>query len=94
MRKPIIIGLLALSFGIAGCGHQTFHHGNMPDPGPYMIHYYELDADGDGAVTLAEFRQRFPDRAEDVFKAVDQDGNGIIDHDEWHAFKAAHGADH
>jgi hypothetical protein len=94
MRKPIFIGLLALSLGIAGCGHRTFHHGSMPDPGPYMIHYYELDADGDDAVTLDEFRQRFPDSAEDVFKVVDQDGDGIIDHDEWHAFKEAHGAEH
>ena len=56
MRKPIFIGLLALSLGIAGCGHRTFHHGSMPDPGPYMIHYYELDADGDDAVTLDVFR--------------------------------------
>jgi hypothetical protein len=42
-------------------------------------------------VTWDEFKTRFPDTTRDVFKAVDGNGDGIIDHDEWHAFKEAHG---
>lgn len=91
MRNPIVIAVLALAILFVGCSHKTFHQGSMPDPGPYMIHYHELDADGDETVTGEEFKQRFPDSTTDVFKAVDQDGDGSIDHDEWHSFKEAHG---
>ncbi len=91
MRKVVVSGLVSIAFLIGGCGHKQFHQGAMPDPGAYMIHFHELDADGDDAVTWEEFNQRFPDTTEDVFKAVDQDGDGIIDHDEWHGFKEAHG---
>ena len=91
MRIPIMIALLAMSVVFVGCTHKSFHQGDMPDPGPYMIHFHELDADGDDTVTWEEFKQRFPDASEDVFKAVDQDGDGFIDHDEWHTFKEAHG---
>jgi hypothetical protein len=83
--------MLACFILFVGCGRKTFHPGTMPDPGPYMIHFHELDADGDDSVTWEEFKQRFPDAPKDVFAAVDQDGDGIIDHDEWHAFKQAHG---
>jgi major membrane immunogen (membrane-anchored lipoprotein) len=92
MRNPIIIALLAMSMLAVSCGHKKFHHGSMPDPGPYMIHFDELDADGDAAVSWEEFKQQFPEGTESVFQAVDQDGDGIIDHDEWHTFKEAHGA--
>ena len=94
MRKLTIFVLLTLAVGFAGCGHKQFHQGEMPDPGPYMIHFHELDADGDDAVTWEEFKARFPDTHEHVFRAVDQNGDGLIDHDEWHAFKEAHGAEH
>jgi major membrane immunogen (membrane-anchored lipoprotein) len=91
MRKPVMIALLISAVAVVGCGRQTFHPSDMPDPGPYMIHFHELDADGDDAVTWDEFKTRFPDTTRDVFKAVDGNGDGIIDHDEWHAFKEAHG---
>lgn len=91
MRKVTVSVLISIAMLAGGCGHQTFHQGAMPDPGPYLIHFHELDADGDDAVTWEEFKQRFPETTEDVFKAVDQDGDGIVDHDEWHGFKEAHG---
>ena len=91
MIKVFFIVVLALGLPLTGCGQQTFHPGHMPDPIPYMIHFYELDANGDDAVTWHEFKQRFPDTTEAVFNVVDQDGDGQIDHDEWHAFKEAHG---
>ena len=42
MRIPIMIALSAMSIVFAGCGHKSFHQGEMPDPGPYMIHFHEL----------------------------------------------------
>jgi hypothetical protein len=87
----MMIALLVVLIFLIGCGQQTFHQESMPDPGPYMVHFPELDTDGDERVTREEFKQRFPDSSEAVFKAVDQDGSGRIDHDEWHAFKEAHG---
>ena len=61
MRNTIMLALLALSILFVGCGHKTFHQGSMPEPGAYMIHFTELDADGDDTVTGEEFKQRFPD---------------------------------
>ena len=94
MRNVMLCALLVLAVGFTGCGHKKFHQTEMPDPGPYMIHFHELDADGDDTVTWEEFKSRFPDTNESVFQAVDQNGDGLIDHDEWHAFKDAHGAEH
>lgn len=91
MRKLTVMASLAAGVVFLGCAPKTFHHGPMPDPAPYMIHFPELDTNGDDAVTWEEFKQRFPDATANVFEAVDQDGNDTIDHDEWHAFKAAHG---
>ena len=90
MRNVTVTVLISMAILAGGCSHNKFHQGSMPDPGPYMIHFDELDADGDEAVTWAEFKQRFPDTTADVFKAVDLDGDDVIDHDEWHGFKEAH----
>jgi hypothetical protein len=91
MRNVAVTILVSVAILAGGCGRNTFHPGSMPDPGPYLIHFHELDADGDEAVTWEEFKQRFPDTTKDVFNAVDLDGDGIVDHDEWHGFKEAHG---
>jgi hypothetical protein len=55
-----------------------------------------MDSDNDDRVTLEEFKAYFPDgsQQEDVFNAIDLDGKGGLDHDEWHEFKAAHGLKH
>ena len=90
MRNVTVTVLISMAILAGGCGHKTFHQGSMPDPRPYMIHLDQLDADGDEVVTWAEFKQPFPDTTADVFKAVDLDGDDVIDHDEWHSFKEAH----
>ena len=91
MRNVAVTILISMAILAGGGGHNTFHQGSMPDPGPYLIHFHELDVDGDEAVAWEEFKQRFPDTTKEVFKAVDLDGDGIVDHDEWHGFKEAHG---
>ena len=90
MRNVTVTVLISMAILAGGCGHKTYHQGSMPDPKPYMIHFDQLDADGDEVVTWAEFKQQFPDTTADVFKAVDLDGDDVIDHDEWHGFKEAH----
>ena len=90
MRNVTVTVLISMAILAGGCGHKTYHQGSMPDPRPYMIHFDQLDADGDEVVTWAEFKQQFPDTTADVFKAVDLDGDDVIDHDEWHGFKEAH----
>jgi hypothetical protein len=42
------------------------------------------------------FTAHFPDASETtkVFNAIDLDGSGALDHDEWHEFKKAHDMKH
>ena len=94
MKTTALVTLLVLSVAMAACGPKRFHQGEMPDPGPYRVHFHELDVDNDEAVTWQEFASRFPDTTDNVFRAIDRSGDGIIDHDEWHMFKEAHGAEH
>jgi hypothetical protein len=41
------------------------------------------DADGDGAVSLAEAQALFPDMTEEDFAAADGDGDGALSEDEF-----------
>ena len=41
-----------------------------------------------------EFKAYFPHAEPNVFAAIDLNGDERIDHDEWHAFKEAHGLKH
>ncbi len=72
-------------------GKGRYHQGDLPDPAPYMVHMGDIDQDGDDALSWKEFQARFPDSEKSVFVAIDLDQDGSISHDEWHAFKTAHG---
>ncbi len=77
-------------------GKEKFHKDDLPDPSGFNAHFPNMDANGDGVVDLSEFKAHFSDQkdAEAVFNAVDLNKNGSLDHDEWHAFKKAHGLGH
>jgi hypothetical protein len=60
----------------------------------YDGHFGDMDTSGDNAVTWEEFKNHFPHAQKDVHHAIDQSGDGVIDHDEWHVFKRAHGYGH
>jgi len=60
----------------------------------YDAHFGDMDTSGDDAVTWDEFQAHFPHAKENVHKMIDQSGDGVIDHDEWHMFKRAHGYGH
>ena len=75
---------------------NRYHAKKLPDPAKFNAHFPDMDKDSNDRVTLEEFKAYFPDAPEQeaVFKAIDLDGKGGLDHDEWHEFKAAHGLKH
>lgn len=75
---------------------KMYNKKKLPEPSKFNAHFPDMDTDNNGQVTLEEFKKYFPDKpdVENVFKAIDLDGKGYIDHDEWHEFKAAHGLKH
>lgn len=42
----------------------------------------ELDANGDGAVTMSEFQEAYPDAEPGTFSALDTDADGALSEDE------------
>ena len=96
-RYPLYLTIIGFAFFLAACGPHHgggFHKGPMPDPKSYNAHFGDMDADGDGRMTPAEFRAHFPDGDPKVFPALDRNSDGAVDHDEWHEFKEAHGLRH
>lgn len=80
-----------------GKQHKQKYHTKKPsDPSKFNAHFPDMDSDNNDRVTLEEFKSYFPEASEheDAFNAIDLDGQGELDHDEWHEFKAAHGLKH
>lgn len=96
MKKIISLSALILVLTVwVGCSHkEKFHSKTMPDPASYNAHFPELDSNGDDIVDWAEFQNHFPDANPDIYKALDLNGDGNVDHDEWHEFKTAHDLKH
>lgn len=87
---PIIFVMLAV-----GCSSGKKHHSSaMPDPKSFNAHFGDMDADGDDLVSWEEFSANFQNAEHKVFKAIDLNQDGNIDHDEWHKFKEAHELKH
>jgi hypothetical protein len=63
----------------------------MPDPKSFNAHFGDMDTSGDDGVVWDEFKAYFPNAEPKVFEVIDQNRDSKIDHDEWHAFKEAHG---
>ena len=75
---------------------KDFHATELPDPSVFNAHFPDMDSDKDDQVTSVEFNAHFPDAPETTkaFNAIDLDGSGALDHDEWHKFKKAHDMKH
>lgn len=87
----VLVMLLAL---ISGCAHQgSSVQGVQMGVKSYDAHFPDMDANGDGLVSWAEFNNQFTDAEKDVYETLDLNKDGSIDHDEWHESKAAHGAE-
>ena len=80
-----------------GSHHKgKYHATSLPEPSKFNAHFPEMDSDKNDRVSLEEFKAYFPEASDHqtVFQAIDLDGKGDIDHDEWHEFKQAHGLKH
>ncbi len=89
---PIFIILITLGIGCSPS--QKFHKSALPDPESFNAHFGDMDTDSNALVNWEEFKAFFPNADPQVFKALDPNGDGGVDHDEWHAFKKAHGLKH
>lgn len=84
--------VLALAIGCTTTGR--FHDAALPDPKQFNAHFGDMDSTADGRVNWEEFKAYFPQAEPKVFATIDLNKDGAIDHDEWHAFKKAHGLTH
>ena len=93
MQKLIglFLALILLSTGAVFAKSHNPHKMDMPDPKAFNAHFGDMDTNGDGEVDWEEFQAHFPQAEKKVFDAVDLDGGGTLNHEEWHAFKEAHG---
>ncbi len=95
MRKCFILIVFLTLALVMGCGGQKkMHTGAMPDPAGYDAHFGDIDTSGDDFVKWYEFKKYFPKSEPRVFMTIDMNNDAMIDHDEWHNFKAAHGMKH
>jgi hypothetical protein len=96
MNKVVILGcLLCLAALLTACGSAPKHHRtDMPDPGAYNAHFGDIDDNGNGEINWSEFKRYFPEAEPSVFMELDLNDDSVVDHDEWHRFKEAHGLTH
>ena len=93
--QTLIVIPIALILLTAGCSsHEKYHRSDLPDPTAFNAHFGDMDTNGDELVNWEEFAVHFPNADRQVFNAVDLNKDDKLDHDEWHAFKTAHGLTH
>lgn len=94
-KRYYLIGFMILILSLAGCAGDSRHHkASMPDPSAFNAHFGDMDTDGDDRVSWEEFKSYFPQATKEIYQELDLNGDGTVDHDEWHEFKAAHGLQH
>jgi Ca2+-binding EF-hand superfamily protein len=94
-RLTVLTVVLSIMASAAGCSFKgKYHDTALPDPKEYDAHFGDMDSKKDGLVSWEEFKAYFPQAEPGVFSAIDINKDGYIDHDEWHAFKEAHGLKH
>ena len=95
MKHVVLFLSMALVIGLlSGCAPDRYHKEALPDPQGFNAHFGDMDLDGNDLVNWTEFKDQFPQGDENVFKAVDLNGDDYIYHEEWHKFKEAHGLTH
>jgi hypothetical protein len=94
-KKIIIMVLITTLVALFGCAQKKqYHQSSLPEPKSFNAHFGDMDANTDDRVSWEEFKTHFPQATPEVFKALDLNKDKHVDHDEWHAFKEAHGLRH
>jgi hypothetical protein len=91
LNTKLAVVLLCAGVLAFGCSTARHHQGKMSDPKSFQGHFGDMDASGDDRVNWEEFKAYFPHAEPQVFNIIDMNGDKALDHDEWHAFKDAHG---
>jgi hypothetical protein len=94
MKTNLLLCLIVFALFFACSGKNTYHKAPMPDPKSFNAHFGDMDPNGDDLVSWDEFKAKFPNADPSVFAAIDLNADNMLDHDEWHKFKAAHGLKH
>jgi hypothetical protein len=88
MKKIILLISLSILFVALVTPSYSSDSKQKPD---YRGHFDDMDIDGDDQVNWKEFKKSFSHAKKQIFKKVDGNNDGLIDHDEWHEFKEANG---
>jgi len=91
MKKILLLISLSIFLAAFITPANSSDHKEKP---VYDGHLGDMDTDGDDELNWKEFKTYFPNAKEDVFRKIDANNDGLIDHDEWHKFKATQGYEH
>jgi hypothetical protein len=95
LKNTITVLLLLTVVAASGCAQKKqYHQSSLPEPKSFNAHFGDLDTNGDDWVSWGEFKNHFTQATPEVFEALDLNQDKHVDHDEWHAFKEAHGMRH
>lgn len=89
MMRRMVLSILACGL-LAGLVAEAVAFGG-PGRGPRPPQFSELDADGDGAVTEAEFEAHAQQRAREHFSRMDTNGDGVVTEEEMEAGRPRRG---
>jgi len=90
----IFIVLNFIFFSLTGCSYNKHMNKHKADKQKYNAHFGDIDADGDDLINLEEFNNYFPHAKKKAFKKADMNKDKLLDHEEWHTFKANRGYKH
>ncbi|MFO7717532.1 MAG: hypothetical protein ACQESV_07875 [Thermodesulfobacteriota bacterium] len=83
------IGWIAVGVTVCALSACQTMSGAGKSPQDVSVDYYDqLDADGNGKVSLEEFMTAFPEASVLDFRRMDTNGDGAVEKDEWEAAKA------
>jgi hypothetical protein len=95
IKRPAVLGgvlaiIISVSVSADGGKNRSSSAGYQYIPGLMELHFSDLDTDGDGQISVAEFSSRVTTSGKAAFKNLDRDSSLGLDRGEWNAFKVMH----